>query len=119
MSYNQISRTVNLLKKAREAIAVTILDPAVYARLIIMIAGVGDILDDVIAILERARSQSAEQEGSNEQNIDLAARLGTAKLTDRERWRRELSSDTPPAVAKDADADLVFSQLLSREAELA
>ena len=44
--------------------------------------------------------------------------LGTAKLTDRERWRRELSSDTPPAVAKDADADLVFSQLLSREAEL-
>ena len=43
----------------------------------------------------------------------------TAKLTDRERWRRELSSATPPAVAKDADADLVFSQLLSREAELA
>ena len=56
MSYNQISRTVNLLKKAREAIAVTILDPAVYARLIIMIAGVGDILDDVIAILERDRT---------------------------------------------------------------
>ena len=42
----------------------------------------------------------------------------TAKLTDRERWRRELSRAPPPAGAKDADADLVFSELLSREAEL-
>ena len=39
----------------------------------------------------------------------------TAKLTDRERWQRELSSAPPPA---DALADLVFSQILSREAEL-
>ena len=39
----------------------------------------------------------------------------TAKLTDRERWRRELSSAAPPA---DVLADLVFSQLLSREDEL-
>jgi hypothetical protein len=34
---------------------------------------------------------------------------------DRERWRRELSSAAPPA---DVLADLVFSQLLSREDEL-
>jgi hypothetical protein len=39
----------------------------------------------------------------------------TAKLTDRERWRQELSSAPPPA---DALADLVFSGILSREAEL-
>jgi hypothetical protein len=39
----------------------------------------------------------------------------TAKLTDRERWRRELASPAPPA---DVLADLVFSQLLSREDEL-
>jgi hypothetical protein len=39
----------------------------------------------------------------------------TAKLTDRERWRRELSSAAPPA---DVMADLVFSIILSREAEL-
>ncbi|MGB7046489.1 MAG: hypothetical protein WBD65_16820 [Methylocella sp.] len=38
-----------------------------------------------------------------------------AKFTDRERWRRELCGAAPPA---DAMADLVFSQLLSREAEL-
>jgi hypothetical protein len=38
-----------------------------------------------------------------------------AKLTDRERWRQELSSAPPPA---DVLADLVFSQLLSRENEL-
>jgi hypothetical protein len=38
-----------------------------------------------------------------------------AKLTDRERWRRELSSAAPPA---DVMADLVFSGLLSREDEL-
>ncbi len=42
----------------------------------------------------------------------------TAKLTDRERWRLELSSAAPPAIATDALADLVFSMLLSREAEL-
>jgi hypothetical protein len=41
----------------------------------------------------------------------------TAKLTDRERWRRELSS-AAPAIAIDALTDLVFSELLSREAEL-
>lgn len=34
-------------------------------------------------------------------------------------WRRELSTAAPPAVATDALADLVFSELLSREAELA
>jgi hypothetical protein len=39
----------------------------------------------------------------------------TAKLTDREQWRRELSGPPPPA---NATADLVFSGLLSREAEL-
>jgi hypothetical protein len=39
----------------------------------------------------------------------------TAKLTDRERWRRELSSAAPPA---DVLADLVFSTILSREDEL-
>jgi hypothetical protein len=38
-----------------------------------------------------------------------------AKLTDRERWQRELSSAAPPA---DVVADLVFSVILSREAEL-
>jgi hypothetical protein len=32
-------------------------------------------------------------------------------------WRRELSA-APPAIAADALADLVFSQLLSREDEL-
>jgi hypothetical protein len=37
-----------------------------------------------------------------------------AKLTDRERW----SSAAPPVIATDALADLVFSELLSREAEL-
>jgi hypothetical protein len=42
----------------------------------------------------------------------------TAKLTDRERWRRELSSAAPPAIATDALADLVFSLILDREAEL-
>jgi hypothetical protein len=36
---------------------------------------------------------------------------------DREWWRRELSA-APPAIAADALADLVFSELLSREAEL-
>jgi hypothetical protein len=36
-------------------------------------------------------------------------------LTDRERWQRELSSASPPA---DALADMVFSQILRREAEL-
>jgi hypothetical protein len=39
----------------------------------------------------------------------------TAKLTDRERWQRELSSAPPPA---DALADIIFSMLLTREAEL-
>jgi hypothetical protein len=39
----------------------------------------------------------------------------TAKLTDRERWMRELSSASPPA---DVLADVVFSQFLLREAEL-
>jgi hypothetical protein len=39
----------------------------------------------------------------------------TAKLTDRARWRRELSSAAPPA---DVLADVVFSRLLTREAEL-
>jgi hypothetical protein len=39
----------------------------------------------------------------------------TAKLTDRERWLRELSSAAPPA---DFLADVVFSQILNREAEL-
>jgi hypothetical protein len=39
----------------------------------------------------------------------------TAKLTDRERWRRELSGGAPPA---DAMADLVFSMILNREEEL-
>jgi hypothetical protein len=34
-------------------------------------------------------------------------------------WRRELSSAAPPAIAPDALADLIFSELLSREAELA
>jgi hypothetical protein len=38
------------------------------------------------------------------------------KLTNRERWQRELSSAAPPA---DAMADLVFSMLLDREDELA
>ena len=33
-------------------------------------------------------------------------------------WRRELSSASPPAIATDALADLVFSELLSREVEL-
>ncbi len=33
-------------------------------------------------------------------------------------WRRELSSASPPAVATDALADLVFPELLSREDEL-
>jgi hypothetical protein len=33
-------------------------------------------------------------------------------------WRRELSA-APPAIATDATADLVFSELLRREAELA
>jgi hypothetical protein len=42
----------------------------------------------------------------------------TAKLTDRERWRREPSSAAPPAIATDALADLVFSLILDREAEL-
>ena len=32
----------------------------------------------------------------------------TAKFTDRERWRRELSA-APPAIATDALADLIFS----------
>jgi hypothetical protein len=40
----------------------------------------------------------------------------TAKLTNRERWRRELSA-APPAIATDALADLVFSELLSRETD--
>jgi hypothetical protein len=39
----------------------------------------------------------------------------TAELSDRERWRRELSSAAPPA---DVLADLVFSMILSREDEL-
>ena len=39
----------------------------------------------------------------------------TAKLTDREQWRRELSGPAPPA---DVTADLIFSRLLEREAEL-
>jgi hypothetical protein len=42
----------------------------------------------------------------------------TAKLTDRERWRLELSSAAPPAIATDALADVVFSVILDREAEL-
>jgi hypothetical protein len=42
----------------------------------------------------------------------------TAKLTDREQWQRELSSAAPPAIATNALADLVFSELLSREDEL-
>jgi hypothetical protein len=42
----------------------------------------------------------------------------TAKLTDRERWRRELSSAAPPSIATDALADLIFSLILDREAEL-
>jgi hypothetical protein len=33
-------------------------------------------------------------------------------------WRRELSSAAPPAIATDALADLVFSLILDREAEL-
>jgi hypothetical protein len=37
---------------------------------------------------------------------------------DRERWRRELSSASPPAIATDALANLVFSMILDREAEL-
>jgi hypothetical protein len=37
----------------------------------------------------------------------------TAKLTDREQWRQELSSAAPPA---DVMADLVFSLILRREA---
>ena len=41
-----------------------------------------------------------------------------AKLTDRERWRRELSRAAPPAIATDALADLIFSLVLDREAEL-
>jgi hypothetical protein len=39
----------------------------------------------------------------------------TAKLSNRERWRRELSSAAPPA---DVLADVSFSQILAREAEL-
>jgi hypothetical protein len=39
----------------------------------------------------------------------------TTKLTDRERRRRELSSAPPPA---DVLADVIFSAILSREAEL-
>jgi hypothetical protein len=42
----------------------------------------------------------------------------TAKLTDRERWRRELSSAAPPAIATDPLDDLIFSEILDREAEL-
>jgi hypothetical protein len=33
-------------------------------------------------------------------------------------WRRELSSAAPPAIATDALADLIFSELLDRETEL-
>jgi hypothetical protein len=33
-------------------------------------------------------------------------------------WRREMAA-VPPAIATDALADLIFSELLSREAELA
>jgi hypothetical protein len=33
-------------------------------------------------------------------------------------WRRELSSAAPPAIATDALADLIFSEILDREAEL-
>ena len=33
-------------------------------------------------------------------------------------WRRELSSAAPPAIATDALADLIFSELLDREDEL-
>jgi hypothetical protein len=33
-------------------------------------------------------------------------------------WRRDLSSAAPPAIATDALADLVFSELLTREDEL-
>jgi hypothetical protein len=39
----------------------------------------------------------------------------TAKLTHRERWRRELAGTPPPA---DVLADIVLSMALSREAEL-
>jgi hypothetical protein len=42
----------------------------------------------------------------------------TAKLTDRERWRRELSSAAPLDIATDALADVVFSLILEHEAEL-
>jgi hypothetical protein len=34
-------------------------------------------------------------------------------------WRRELSSAAPPTIETDATADLVFSELLRRETELA
>jgi hypothetical protein len=33
-------------------------------------------------------------------------------------WRRELSGAAPPAIATDALADLIFSELLDREVEL-
>jgi hypothetical protein len=33
-------------------------------------------------------------------------------------WRQELSSAAPPAIATDAVADMVFSMILDREAEL-
>ena len=33
-------------------------------------------------------------------------------------WRLELSSASPPAIATDALADLIFSLILDREAEL-
>jgi hypothetical protein len=42
----------------------------------------------------------------------------TAKLTDRERERRELFSAAPLDIATDALADVVFSVILDREAEL-
>jgi hypothetical protein len=37
---------------------------------------------------------------------------------DRERWPRELSSAAPPDIATDALANLIFSLILDREAEL-
>jgi hypothetical protein len=33
-------------------------------------------------------------------------------------WRRELSSAAPPAITTDALADVIFSLILDREAEL-
>ncbi|MDQ6868827.1 MAG: hypothetical protein M3178_10640 [Pseudomonadota bacterium] len=42
----------------------------------------------------------------------------TAKLTDRERWQRDLSVMAAAAITTDALDDLVFSWILNRETEL-